>query len=1090
MFMRTVLFVFALTATAHAVDPGPKKLPNGTGDGYADFATDAFGAFASSECGGGFNADGSPKAPGAAEFDPYNAVTNRAKGGLTCNVRIHIFSLDDDTPRVRQVFAQAPLTWQNGNPNYPDGTPVAPAIRPADLVADTWLGPNQSVRRTRFYPYLFPGLQVDLDQRASCATLTQVYRFTNTGATPVRFRLVQLSDTDLGFGSNFTNNWGRILTTDALTSYIYNNAKDVGLLMRARMDFDTSFEGRRVKVQSTAAWDFMRTTMYYGFPTGSAAHETPRCLANPSASGCPTPNHLNKIFRAPSTSGPNQYYIAPDGGAGLELDGDTDSDSWSDVKGDVAQSLQSVIVIPPGESREYRTHYEAIPAYCRIMTDAGFDKVVAVAAASACATTVTLDAGASTIEGGGASTYTWYDQYGTQVATGLSATVSVLGAGEHRFDLQVCNAAGTCDVDFVVVNATDPNGECLDTDGDGVIDTLDLDDDDDGIPDVDELATDSDGDGLIDQRDLDTDADHVPDLIEGDDNGHGHTSREYLDANGDGRIDLALKVDLNGNGWDDRFEADSPELPDFDNDGTPDVLDRDDDADQIPTSLECPNGRPCPANAAGQPDYLDVLRFACDDLYAVTSDASLGLGGTTLGTWSTDPNVLSAVARDGRTGHVYVIDATGALRRVTPGSEATLATTALIGVRALTFRPDGVLVAAVPAASTTTFYALTLAGALTTLDTVDGVVGDLAYDAAGRRFYTRVFGAANQLITPTATVALASPVSGLAFQSNGTLLGLTLVSGVLRVNVINPTSGALTSSFEPTRNWRPPVTPSAVFDLALCPPNLPPETAPDAVVTPFQSAVTVSPLANDSDADGVLVPATLTAGAPSVAGATVAAAAPGTFLVTPPAGFVGTFTFPYSVADDDGLSATGLVTVVVAPHAVADTATSTQCDPPSTLDLAANDTSHPDSVLALVAAPAWASLAGSTLTLAPDHRTFGSFELTYTNCYSAAGMTACHTASIAITIEALPCCGVPTDELVEQCDGYDDNCDGQTDEHYDLDCATPVYYAIVEDEDGVAVGTLRCFKLSGAVDCDRDPDHPDELMVYPALLCPDYARSF
>lgn len=1094
MLVRTLVLLMLFDATAHAVDPGPKRLPNGTGDGYGDFATDAFGAFASSECGGGFNADGSPKAVGAAEFDPYNTVVNRPRGGLTCNVRIHIFSLDDVTPRIRQVFAQSPLTWQNNNPNYPDGTPVAPAIRPADLVADAWTGPDLSVRRTRFFPHLFPGLQVDLDQRASCATLTQVYRFTNTGTTTVRFRLVQLSDTDLSFGSNFSNNWGRMLEAEPLTSYIYNNAKDVALLMRARLDFDTSFEGRRVKVQSTAAWDFMRAAMYYGFPSpsGTTSHEIPRCIDNPAATGCPTRDHLDRIFRAPSTAGANQYYIYPDGNSGHEIDNDTSVvDGWSDTKGDVAQSLQSVYVIPPGQSREYRTHYEAIPAFCRLMTDAGYDAVVAVAAADACATTATLDGASSLVEGGGDATYTWYDAHGSLVATGVTATVAIVGAGEHRFDLEVCNAASVCDVDSVVVVASDPDGVCADHDGDGIIDSVDLDDDDDGVSDLAEGELDGDGDGLPNRLDLDSDGDHVPDLIEGDDvDGRSQPPRALHDADGDGRVDPLDKLDADDNGWDDRYQIDPPALPDFDADGLVDLVDPDDDDDLIPTALECPDGRPCPATTLGQPDYLNVERFACDALFAVTSDTWLGTGGSVDGTWVADANVLGAIARDAQSGHLWVIDALGSLRRVTPGSEALIAATDLLGVRALAARPDGVLVAAVPGTTTSTFYEVTQDGIVTPLDTVDGVVGDLAFDAAGRRLYTRVLGTSNQLVTPTATLTLAAPVFGLGVRANQSVLGLTLVSGLLRVSAIDPATGALTPVFEPTRNWRPPVTPASVFDFALCPPNLPPALAADVIVTPYQTPVAIDPLDNDLDPDGALVASTLTAGTPDLAGATTTPGPLGTLVATPPAGFAGAFDFPYAVADDDGLVATGRVTVVVAPEAAADVLASTQCDPPRTLDLAANDTAPDDASLTLAGAPTWASLVGTTLTITPDRRVSGVFAFTYTSCFERAGITACATGSVTVSIDPLPCCGIPSDQLVEQCDGTDDDCDGTVDEYYDVACDAPVYYAIVEDELGAAVGTLRCFVTPSGLDCDRDPDAPEQALVYPALLCPDHARSF
>jgi hypothetical protein len=74
-----------------------------------------------------------------------------------------------------------------------------------------------------------------------------------------------------------------------------------------------------------------------------------------------------------------------------------------------------------------------------------------------------------------------------------------------------------------------------DNDGDGVSDSCDLDDDNDGILDTNELATDTDGDGLIDSFDIDSDNDGCYDVTES-----GGT-----DANGDGILDGTIN---NNNG--------------------------------------------------------------------------------------------------------------------------------------------------------------------------------------------------------------------------------------------------------------------------------------------------------------------------------------------------------------------------------------------------------------------------------------------------------------------------------------------------------------------------------------------------------------
>jgi large repetitive protein len=97
------------------------------------------------------------------------------------------------------------------------------------------------------------------------------------------------------------------------------------------------------------------------------------------------------------------------------------------------------------------------------------------------------------------------------------------------------------------------DGPFLDTDGDGLCDGIDPDDDGDNISDLDETTTDIDGDGI---PDLDPDGDGVPN---------------------------DLDLDSDGDGFDDAVEGDG----DFDGDGVPDYLDPDADGDGIPDEVEC-----------------------------------------------------------------------------------------------------------------------------------------------------------------------------------------------------------------------------------------------------------------------------------------------------------------------------------------------------------------------------------------------------------------------------------------------------------------------------------------------------------------------
>ena len=74
----------------------------------------------------------------------------------------------------------------------------------------------------------------------------------------------------------------------------------------------------------------------------------------------------------------------------------------------------------------------------------------------------------------------------------------------------------------------------LDTDSDGVIDLMDSDDDNDGIPDSVEGDTDSDNDGIPNRLDTDSDGDGISDITEGAGDTDGDGTPNYLDEDSDG----------------------------------------------------------------------------------------------------------------------------------------------------------------------------------------------------------------------------------------------------------------------------------------------------------------------------------------------------------------------------------------------------------------------------------------------------------------------------------------------------------------------------------------------------------------------------
>ena len=178
-------------------------------------------------------------------------------------------------------------------------------------------------------------------------------------------------------------------------------------------------------------------------------------------------------------------------------------------------------------------------------------------------------------------------------------------------DYTVCNTAvnpAVCKTSTVTITVQGGT----DTDGDGILDIVDLDDDNDGIPDTVEQngdpTRDTDKDGIPDHLDLDSDGDGVNDVIE---SGNGE-----LDVDNDGRID-GSDTGSGANGLFDGVEV-SPEsgtldytLLDTDKDGKPDFQDTDDDGDGIPTKDEdvvSINGDPRDddSDKDGIPNYLDI----------------------------------------------------------------------------------------------------------------------------------------------------------------------------------------------------------------------------------------------------------------------------------------------------------------------------------------------------------------------------------------------------------------------------------------------------------------------------------------------------
>jgi|GEM_PF-6945092 len=153
-----------------------------------------------------------------------------------------------------------------------------------------------------------------------------------------------------------------------------------------------------------------------------------------------------------------------------------------------------------------------------------------------------------------------------------------------------------------------------DSDGDGIADFLDPDDDNDGILTVFE---DYDGNGPVND---DTDGDGTPDYLDPDDDGDGSpTINEFPDPNGDG--DPSDAIDEDGEDGPDYLDPGTVGVIDTDGDGVPDLGDDDDDNDGILDTIEgtvdtdgdgLPDARDVDSDNDGIPDIAEIGLGALD----------------------------------------------------------------------------------------------------------------------------------------------------------------------------------------------------------------------------------------------------------------------------------------------------------------------------------------------------------------------------------------------------------------------------------------------------------------------------------------------
>ena len=165
--------------------------------------------------------------------------------------------------------------------------------------------------------------------------------------------------------------------------------------------------------------------------------------------------------------------------------------------------------------------------------------------------------------------------------------------------------------------------EDSDTDGDGVPDVIDVDDDGDGILDSVEGKQDLDNDGRSNSTDLDSDDDGIPDNIETQETAY-FIQAAAEDSDGDGLADvyepdgLSIELDTDNDGKPDLFdkESDGDGVLDENESGLPALIGVDQDFDGLDDAVD-PNTNQFGPENGGIDNPLEVLRDS-------DSDAAIG----------------------------------------------------------------------------------------------------------------------------------------------------------------------------------------------------------------------------------------------------------------------------------------------------------------------------------------------------------------------------------------------------------------------------------------------------------------------------------
>ena len=254
-------------------------------------------------------------------------------------------------------------------------------------------------------------------------------------------------------------------------------------------------------------------------------------------------------------------------------------------------------------------------------------------------------------------------------------TITDLPVGTYT----VTVSAGSCSAQETVTIG------CPDFDNDGISNIADLDDDNDGILDLDESGTyDPDGD---------EDGDGIPNWQDTTDDGTGDGSpTDYVDANGDG----------------------VPDVYDFDADGIPNHLDTDSDNDGCPDAIE----------GAGSFTTADLVNPGTDDSLGDTvNDNGIPIPPGTAGAGTTGQATTAAVTDN--------LDTTACATPITANNDNGLVTEGVGGTAVTNVLANDDLDGAIPTLATVDLTQVSTTNADVTLDPLTGAINVTTLVPAG-----------------------------------------------------------------------------------------------------------------------------------------------------------------------------------------------------------------------------------------------------------------------------------------------------------------------------------------------------------------------